>query len=708
MKHIIKKRVFSVMLCCLILSVFCAGALAMETQNYTLSVGDKKTLYATGAVNGAFWSTSNPRSVAISTTGDYKCDITVLSYESSAPVIVQCMYYKTVSNGRYSYMVQDAVDFYIRVNKPADGTVSFDANGGTVSQASMTAAYNSTYGTLPTPNRTGYTFTGWYTAKSGGTRVTSSTKVTVAGDHTLYAHWSLNTYTVSFDGNGAESGTVSSLKCDYGRSYTFPANGFVREGYTFTQWNTREDGSGQAYREGASFSNLRESGALTLYAIWDQPNKLKELKDSDVTMTDTDFTYDGRAKEPDVRVTYAGSTLTAGRDYSLTFSENVNAGTAKLTVDGEGDYTGTVSKTFQIRKAAQQLEISASATELRVGDTVKIHAQAQGTLSYSASDSAVASVSSSGTVTGRSPGSVTITVFASGTENYEEASEAVSLTVKAVEEEKEKEIGFLPDEEQPREEQPRDQEPREEQPREEEPREEDKSEAPHMPASLLPSKQSLTLNLSDKQSETVTITASGDLPEYYYVTSIRTGTGFICFWDGDPLGDCRSLEISAWRVGSGTVTLELKDLSTWETLATATISVKVTDEARQPEDGGKDSGKDGGKDGGSASGQSEEKKHDEAVSLAVSQTDISLNLSRGKSQTITVSAGGKLPGRYYFSLDNSNPRFDAKWSGDWNGDSHDLTFTAKRTGSSSVTIWIEDWETGRILATARVLITVSR
>ena len=67
--------------------------------------------------------------------------------------------------------------------------VTFNANGGSVATASKTVKYNSTYGTLPTPTREGYTFDGWYTAASGGTKITADTKVTATGDQTLYAHW---------------------------------------------------------------------------------------------------------------------------------------------------------------------------------------------------------------------------------------------------------------------------------------------------------------------------------------------------------------------------------------------------------------------------------------------------------------------------------------------------------------------------------------
>lgn len=62
-------------------------------------------------------------------------------------------------------------------------------NGGTVKTTSQNVTYDSTYGTLPTPTRDGYSFNGWYTAKTGGTKVTNTTKVTTAKDHTLYAQW---------------------------------------------------------------------------------------------------------------------------------------------------------------------------------------------------------------------------------------------------------------------------------------------------------------------------------------------------------------------------------------------------------------------------------------------------------------------------------------------------------------------------------------
>lgn len=68
-------------------------------------------------------------------------------------------------------------------------TVTFNAGEGTVTPATQTVTYGQTYGTLPTPVRSGYTFLGWFTSATGGTEITASTTVTQTADQTLFAHW---------------------------------------------------------------------------------------------------------------------------------------------------------------------------------------------------------------------------------------------------------------------------------------------------------------------------------------------------------------------------------------------------------------------------------------------------------------------------------------------------------------------------------------
>ncbi len=75
-----------------------------------------------------------------------------------------------------------------------------------------------------------------------------------------------------------------------------------------------------------------------------------EIKAENVTVENTSYTYDGKAKTPAVTVVYNGETLVKGTDYKVTYSNQVNAGTAKVTVTGMGDYIGTVTKTYTIAK----------------------------------------------------------------------------------------------------------------------------------------------------------------------------------------------------------------------------------------------------------------------------------------------------------------------------------------------------------------------
>lgn len=98
---------------------------------------------------------------------------------------------------------------------PNDYTVTYNANGGSVTPSNKTVTYTKTYGELATPTRSGYTFAGWYTAATGGSRVTASTKVTTTSDHTIHAHWTANTYYVAFNGNGSTGGSMSKESFTY-------------------------------------------------------------------------------------------------------------------------------------------------------------------------------------------------------------------------------------------------------------------------------------------------------------------------------------------------------------------------------------------------------------------------------------------------------------------------------------------------------------
>ena len=72
-----------------------------------------------------------------------------------------------------------------------------------------------------------------------------------------------------------------------------------------------------------------------------------------VTLSATSYTYSGAAKKPSVKSVVLGSTtLKAGTDYKVSYKNNTKAGTATVTITGLGNYTGTVSKTYTIKKAS--------------------------------------------------------------------------------------------------------------------------------------------------------------------------------------------------------------------------------------------------------------------------------------------------------------------------------------------------------------------
>ena len=91
--------------------------------------------------------------------------------------------------------IEEEVEFEVEDNGSSTGNtakkvkVSWNANGGKVSGSSKVVKYKGTYGKLPSPKRAGYTFAGWYTSRTGGSKVAANTKVTKKKNHTLYARW---------------------------------------------------------------------------------------------------------------------------------------------------------------------------------------------------------------------------------------------------------------------------------------------------------------------------------------------------------------------------------------------------------------------------------------------------------------------------------------------------------------------------------------
>ena len=146
-----------------------------------------------------------------------------------------------------------------------DYTVSFDSQGGSVaSPASKVVTYDQEYGTLATTTRDGYTFDGWWTGSNGtGTRVESTTDVTILSNQTLYAKW-LPHYTVSFDSQGGSTPSPASKVVTYRQEYGTLAT-TARDGYMLDGWYTGLNGTGTRVE---STTEVTTNSNHTLYANW--------------------------------------------------------------------------------------------------------------------------------------------------------------------------------------------------------------------------------------------------------------------------------------------------------------------------------------------------------------------------------------------------------------------------------------------------------
>ena len=222
-------------------------------------------------------------------------------------------------------------------------TVTFDANGGSGSMESKVTASGASY-TLPSCTYTaptGYHFAGW---DINGTTYAAGASYTVTGDTTVKALWEVNTYTVSFNANGG-SGSMSAQSFTYDVAKALTANAFTRSGYTFSGWNTASDGTGTAYTDGQSVSNLTsdENGSVTLYAQWTAVTKFTASSGNTYTVTGSNTVAFTGNIPSSKKITIPSTIIANGITYKVTaIAAKAFAGNKKITSVTAGKYIKTV------------------------------------------------------------------------------------------------------------------------------------------------------------------------------------------------------------------------------------------------------------------------------------------------------------------------------------------------------------------------------
>ncbi|MCR4562163.1 MAG: InlB B-repeat-containing protein [Bacilli bacterium] len=156
-------------------------------------------------------------------------------------------------------------------------TLNYDGNGATSGSAPTDSneydeGTNATVlGNTGNLAKSGYAFNGWNTANDGsGTSYSAGDYITMNSDITLFAVWEVITHTLTYNANGATSGSAPTDSNEYneGTNATVLGNtgNLAKTGYTFNGWNTSNDGNGTSYEEDDS---ILMNSDITLYALWE-------------------------------------------------------------------------------------------------------------------------------------------------------------------------------------------------------------------------------------------------------------------------------------------------------------------------------------------------------------------------------------------------------------------------------------------------------
>ena len=164
----------------------------------------------------------------------------------------------TVGVKRWPWGAYVYVDLGKAIGTPVVYTITFNSNDGTSVESQNVNAGEKLNEPTPAPTREGFTFDGWYEDSTFSTKFNFDTPIT--DNMTLYAKWTENKYTLTFDANGG-TGTMTPVT-DLTGEYTLPANEFTApSGKQFKGWSLTTDG--------AIVTKVDMTENKTVYAIWE-------------------------------------------------------------------------------------------------------------------------------------------------------------------------------------------------------------------------------------------------------------------------------------------------------------------------------------------------------------------------------------------------------------------------------------------------------
>ncbi|UKK60787.1 InlB B-repeat-containing protein [Prevotella communis] len=263
--------------------------------------------------------------------------------------------------------------------------VSFVLGGGTIRSGEIDHYIEGETTVLPTyVTKVGASFEGWYTTEDFTGSRYYSIPATATEDMTFYAKWG-EVKTTFYLVQGGSPEPVSILY--EGESIVWldktTTERYVISDNFYNYWGSNPDinvpytGGESTFGNYASEFSVAQSG-FYVFTLTDKGGEswfvsiLKSMLNCDVASIPTQV-YTGSAIEPDVTVKDGETTLTLGTDYEVAYSNNVNAGTATVTITGKGNYSGESAATFTIVKSMTNdgITIAAIADQTYTGSAIE-------------------------------------------------------------------------------------------------------------------------------------------------------------------------------------------------------------------------------------------------------------------------------------------------------------------------------------------------
>ena len=171
------------------------------------------------------------------------------------------------------------------------------------------------------------------------------------------------TKTVLSNATCTTAGTVK-YTCSCGDSYTetIPATGHKSSGWIIDK-AASIGVKGSKHKECTVCKKVLETAEIPALSRI-------SISKASVTLSTSTYAYDGKTKTPSVTVKVGGKTLKKDTDYTVSYSNNTKVGTAKVTIKGKGNYTGSVSKTYSIKNNFKKATISGISTKAFTGKNI--------------------------------------------------------------------------------------------------------------------------------------------------------------------------------------------------------------------------------------------------------------------------------------------------------------------------------------------------